>query len=359
MFAPNTLHDNDHSILDPTLDSFQHAQHNIEEWIYSNPMIPMVETTGDETVGEENVMCYGTVSEVPPYEVREWFKTEGASHLMTSVRCAHDSQILRSSMKLLGNMLDLDNKLNLVAGSPVAGHAQLNLVRLETQYHVTFPDGSVLGEMNIQLEEALNSVLEQQHTLDFEVFAPVTAIRETIAKATKEKDAIGRVQINVYGTQAASVSVGQELSERKIYLQRPEYVRHGVLYENPHVLKLGSFQGPENISSSDVVEPHIGRQADKVTGVKEVISGVYSSLTRNEHLVALEGDRRLHTPLLSCVLLCYPLGGIADRPRHQMRALDFMTQRENGPIHSDYLLWKPEEKEGLIWYVSCYACVRS
>jgi hypothetical protein len=29
-----------------------------------------------------------------------------------------------------------------------------------------------------------------------------------------------------------------------------------------------------------------------------------------------------------------------------------MTQRENGPIPESYRLWKPSEREGLLWYVS-------
>lgn len=203
-------------------------------------------------------------------------------------------------MKLLGNMLDLDNKLKTVAGSPVPGHTQMNLIRPETQYHVTFPDGSALGEMNTQLERALNSILEQQHALEFEVFVPIAAIRETIDKATKEKDAIGRVQINIYGLPATSVSVGQELSERKIYLQRPEYVRHGILYDNPHVLKLDNFQSPESISASTALEPNLEKQTTQ--NIKETISSVYSALTRNEHLSALEGDRRLQTSLLGYVI---------------------------------------------------------
>lgn len=200
-------------------------------------------------------------------------------------------------MKLLGNMLDLDNKLNAVAGGPIAGHAQMNLVRSETQYRVTFPDGSVLGEMNIQLEEALNSILEQQYSLEFEVLTPTKAIRETIDKAEKEKDAIARVQINVYGTEKASLSVGQEFSRRKIYLQRPDYVRSGVLYDNPQVLKLEHFEVAKTIHAPEVVEPSIEKTTSQ--SVKETIMNIYSALTRGQHLTALEGDRRLQTPLLS------------------------------------------------------------
>jgi hypothetical protein len=36
---------------------------------------------------------------------------------------------------------------------------------------------------------------------------------------------------------------------------------------------------------------------------------------------------------------------------HQEKALDFMIQRENGPIPHMYRLWKPHEREGLPWYV--------
>jgi hypothetical protein len=36
---------------------------------------------------------------------------------------------------------------------------------------------------------------------------------------------------------------------------------------------------------------------------------------------------------------------------HQEKALDFMIQRENGPIPDMYRLWKPHEREGLPWYV--------
>jgi SWI/SNF-related matrix-associated actin-dependent regulator of chromatin subfamily A3 len=202
-------------------------------------------------------------------------------------------------MKLLGNMLDLDNKLSLAVNSPVPGHTQMELRQSDSQFFVVSPDGTVLGEMNLQLEEALNSIFDQQYTLEFEVYAPIRAIRETISKATKEKDAIARVQINVYGTRAASGAVGRELSSRKIYLQQPECIRSDTVYDNPHFLKLGEHEAAEDIKSSAVVESLPEENTRQV--VKETISGVYSALTRGQHLQALEGDRRLSTSLLSYV----------------------------------------------------------
>jgi hypothetical protein len=40
-----------------------------------------------------------------------------------------------------------------------------------------------------------------------------------------------------------------------------------------------------------------------------------------------------------------------DQSSHQKTALDFMSQRENGPIPEEYQLWKPHEREGQSWYV--------
>ena len=40
----------------------------------------------------------------------------------------------------------------------------------------------------------------------------------------------------------------------------------------------------------------------------------------------------------------------ADISRHQKKGLDFMLQRENGPIPDDYRLWKSAEIDGLPWY---------
>jgi hypothetical protein len=37
--------------------------------------------------------------------------------------------------------------------------------------------------------------------------------------------------------------------------------------------------------------------------------------------------------------------------RHQGTALDFMKQRENGPIPPGYRLWELTEEAGVSWYV--------
>ncbi|KAJ4988673.1 DNA repair and recombination protein rad5c [Stagonosporopsis vannaccii] len=229
-------------------------------------------------------------------------------------------------------MLALDKILSTTTASPIAGHVQLNLNEVEGQYLAVFSQGHVLGEVNVQLEKALNNIKERQLELNLEVFVPTRSTRETISRANKGQEAVIRAQINVYGPVRSADSVGQELSQNKLYLQRPEYVRYGVPYENPHVLKF--TDDLDAIPVANVVLDEISGSTTTDSHLQEVVANVYSSLTRNENLRGLEGHERLRTPLLT----------------HQKTALDFMSQREDGPISEQYQLWVPVEREGQ----SCY-----
>ena len=172
----------------------------------------------------------------------------------------------------------------------------MKLSKSGSQYHVAFLDDVVFGEANAQLEKALTNLDEQQLHLDFEVFVPVRATRETITRATREQEAVVRVQMNVYGLRIWSESVGQELSQNKIYLQRPDHIRGGTVYDNPHVLKFADSQETVAFTAVTADEPTDIKPAD--TSFRKVINDVYSSLTRNERLKGLEGHERLRTALL-------------------------------------------------------------
>lgn len=193
-------------------------------------------------------------------------------------------------------MAELDKRLSASTTSPIHGHTLMYVTKPENQYIITFDDGAVLGEVNASLEQALKGIAEQQFSLDFEVFAPVRAIRETISRATKEKDAIVRVQINMYGPRSSANGVGRELSQMKIYLQSPDYVRDGTEYDNPHVLKLANHRCslPEAVIHAED-KPFTTTVDDTL---KKTIADVYSSLTRDKNLQGLEGDERLKTRLL-------------------------------------------------------------
>lgn len=225
-------------------------------------------------------------------------------------------------------MADLDSKLSTGGGHPYEGQYEMSVTKSDDQFLVMFPDETVLGELNSQMEKALESLVGQQ--VSYQVLAPIRAIRETISRATKEKDAIVRVNINLYGSQSISDQIGRELSAHKVYLQRPDFLRHGFLYDNPHVLKLPNFQLPSNPIVGRIEMDERNSETQKAEDFKKTISDVYSNLKRSHRLVGLEGDDRLRTPLL----------------QHQKEGLDFMCQRENGPIPDEFLLWKQDILEG-------------
>ncbi|KAJ4302642.1 hypothetical protein N0V90_001531 [Kalmusia sp. IMI 367209] len=281
-----------------TRTSLLYEQEQVQRWAEENvPSQPTSSPASQEC--EEEQICYGLISRVP--------------------------------IKLVGDMSTVDSRLGTGGGHPIPGHYQMVVSRCEERYLIGFQDGTPLGEANAQLEAALSGIAEQQHHVDLEVFAPIRPIRETISRATKEKDAVVRVNINIYGPRSITRAIGLELSNQKIYLQRPDYIKPGSSYDNPHVLKLETFQQPFNDQNIELQgEKKLESEVQKAEAFQKTLNTIYSSLTRGQTLSGLEGDDRLKTPLLE----------------HQKQALDFMSQRENGPIPEKFRLWKPGEQEG-------------
>ena len=196
-------------------------------------------------------------------------------------------------------MLDLDAKLKAIIEDPhrmgIQKVDEANPSPNPPQFFVVFSDGTVMGQLNLQVEKALAAV--QKHHIDVDVYAPIKLIRETIDKTAKEKDAIVRVNINLYGDRNHASAVGRGLSMHKAYLQRPDQLRKDVVYDNPHILRLPNFEASYKDHAIDLGEAE-QPGGNKIETLKKTISNVYSSLTRGQKLVGLEGDGRLKTPLL-------------------------------------------------------------
>lgn len=169
-------------------------------------------------------------------------------------------------------------------------------MKLETGYSIVFDDETVIGTVNAQLDKALKNIEEQQYSLEFDVFAPIDLLKDTIGRASKGKEAIVRVQITIYGPPSAAHGVGKELCSHKLYLQRADYVKEGTVYENPHVLKLASFQ--EEPKQITIVSEEIQPEKPTAQVLKSTITDVFSSLTRSHDLRGVEADECLTTPLL-------------------------------------------------------------
>jgi hypothetical protein len=205
-------------------------------------------------------------------------------------------QIYRTAVKLCGDMTKLDRNLQSSHEAPIQGHVMLALLQVETRYLVMFTNGDIFGEINAQLHEALTTLSQQAYHLDFEVFAPIGLTRDIISKSIKDKTAIVRVQINIYGAHISAKHIGHELSQHRLYLQRPDYLRSGAQYDNPHLLELADFKSEEPQTTLAELGDDPEKAADSELG--RIVTDVYASLTRSQKLTRLKGDDRLVTQLL-------------------------------------------------------------
>ncbi|KAF1974534.1 hypothetical protein BU23DRAFT_567350 [Bimuria novae-zelandiae CBS 107.79] len=266
-------------------------------------------------------------------QVQQWAEDNTSQSASSPATLDYDEeQIARAPIKLVGDMAVVDSKLG-IGGHPIPGHYRMVVNKCDGRYVVAFLDGVPLGEANTQLETALSGIAEQGHHVTLEVFAPIRPIREQISRATKEKEAVVRVSINIYGPRSVGREIGLELSAQKIYLQRPDYIKPGLAYDNPHLLKLGNYRQSfhdQNVETREEKQPE--SETEKAEAFQKTLNTIYSSLTRGETLAGIEGDSRLKTQLLP----------------HQKQALDFMSQREHGPIPEKFRLWAPGEQDGTL-----------
>ena len=196
-------------------------------------------------------------------------------------------------MKLVGDMSGIDRSLHANSGTQT-----FHIGKPSPQLTLTFPNGKELGLLNSHITEALATLIERP-SIQLEAMANVLSLRETIGKVTKAKDAIVRVNIHVYGSREARAEVGRHLSDKKVYLQRPDGQRPGSIYDNPHVIKFPDLQildiGCEPGEFRNGVS-HSNK--DSREDFQKTIQDVYASLHRGSHLRRLKGDSRLKTTLL-------------------------------------------------------------
>ena len=66
ILAPDTLHDGYEANTDPNLESFQYAQHNIEQWVAGEVVSG---TTKTDASSQGEFICYGTVSSLVSLDI--------------------------------------------------------------------------------------------------------------------------------------------------------------------------------------------------------------------------------------------------------------------------------------------------
>jgi hypothetical protein len=92
--------------------------------------------------------------------------------------------------------------------------------------------------------------------------------------------------------------IGDRLSLKKIWLQRPDNYNTAFPYENPHV---AVFPGIDHVSASatDTRRTLDGeRPPAEEDRIQRIVAAVHGSLQRAGELETTTGDRRLRTQLL-------------------------------------------------------------
>lgn len=184
--------------------------------------------------------------------------------------------------------------------SPVPGYSSLVLQNDSWSCSVEIPDIHSLTVAKLRcsrsasnLSTVLASVLDEWR-VELDALAHLSSLRETISRATKGTEAKAHAHINVYGTREAGEHVGNLLSTKKIWLQRPDQLRPDPVYdhrENPHVV---SFPEVEDQSTfHDRQQTGSNQDLGNSKSFDQVISDVFSSLTRGSHLKCIQGDGRL------------------------------------------------------------------
>jgi len=213
------------------------------------------------------------------------------------------TQIYRAAVKVEGNMLEIDAKLKIILNNRIDSSCSFDVVMSVTNFVLQFPDGAVFGVLNDHAGKAFEELIRLPN-IHFEAIGSVQVIRETIGRVTKASDAVVRVNINIYGPKESKLEVGRHLSSQKLYLQRPDTLRTGSVYENPHVLVFSDLE-ISTYENELALQSERAPKSDNVERLRETISKVYSSLTRGTNLDKIEGDFRLKSTLLPQVS-CWP-----------------------------------------------------
>jgi SWI/SNF-related matrix-associated actin-dependent regulator of chromatin subfamily A3 len=159
-----------------------------------------------------------------------------------------------------------------------------------------FPDRTNFASVNTHVSQALRPLLEKSQ-LRLEAVVNISTARDRIRQAKTANDARLRVYVNVYGPRTTREHIGQELSKKQVWLQKPDHWKPGTAYENPHVLTFNGLEQPV-VSQPVPVEQSAKRLFNNPEEFQKAVDGVYASLRRDDNLQQVEKDRRVKTTLL-------------------------------------------------------------
>ncbi|RYP37143.1 hypothetical protein DL767_003097 [Monosporascus sp. MG133] len=225
-------------------------------------------------------------------------------------------------VKLVGEMQTIDGRL----GKSEAGYERFKLDERQDHILLCFDDdGKDFGYLRSGVGRTLAPLLAKSY-VEFEPIVRTSNLKETIGRAKTPAEAMVKVDINVYGPRRAAAEVGDDLSGGKLWLQKSDHARHGVVYDNPHFLpiKYNGVQVQPVQSVNQVANKGVAGKKSREEQLRQMVEEVYHSVDSTRHLDMVEGGDMVAQKLL----------------KHQQEALGFMLERESGHINDKYRLWK-------------------
>lgn len=198
-------------------------------------------------------------------------------------------------MKVVGDMSVLDARLK---PTHATTHIQRFGLRNKSDHiQLLFADETEFGFLRTNMTKGLNELLEKS-TLDFEAVAENDSLRETIGRAAKPAEALVRVSINIYGPQDEADDVGSQLSDHKLWLQKPDYSRRDLPYKNPHVLEFEGLDLSDMDKPTEVMQRAAPKPRSEEEHLRQTVAKVYNSASRQEGLIQIAVTGNFRNPVL-------------------------------------------------------------
>lgn len=136
-------------------------------------------------------------------------------------------------------------------------------------------------------------------SIQFEAVAITSDIRDILKKAAKQKDARCYVNINIYGPSKHSETVGDLLTDHRLWLQRPENFRGNEFpYQNPHMISFPELGNQAEVEERETVGEPVQEPPKEKENLNKVMSDVHNTLKRDRELGMESGGPNVITELL-------------------------------------------------------------
>lgn len=185
----------------------------------------------------------------------------------------------------------------------------LHISRDSETWAIYSSESVMLGVINHKTASNLTS-LPSGDQLVYEAFMETSKLDETIDSYLRgNKKVQFDVTVNIMGPGSISEAVGQQLSERRLFLQRPYQLPEGIAYSNPQYLAIDD-QIDDRFEDHDCeggvlnVDPLDGDQLPVHDDLEGQLWRIFDNSSLPEDMARIEIDESIHTNLMEYAL--YP-----------------------------------------------------